>query len=268
MKILYVKYELYRRPECRTETRVIEEDGRRIRTVRALGPAARPHIARMASHHALLAGALAPGGLIALPGLAGVRQDAVSWEDIPGPTLASRIASSVLDRNDGELDALLAGYRQLLTDGFKTVPAFIPPAPENDFFRGLDTSAFSGEQSFAGVTCADATPDKLVFHDHRHWLVAPEWFIGHGYPVAFVLFRGLRRSLVPNPDCAATRITERARAALLRLGIKSDVIEVCSRMDAHLEAWIGAGAELPPNQAATPLHTVEGILRERSGHAR
>ena len=32
MKILYAKYELDRRPECRIETRVIEEGGRRTRT--------------------------------------------------------------------------------------------------------------------------------------------------------------------------------------------------------------------------------------------
>ena len=257
MKILYAKYELDRRPECRIETRVIEEGGRRTRTVRALGAAAEPHIARMAAHHALLEKALAPGGPVALPNLLNVRQDAASWEDIPGPALAGGIAASVLERNAGALDARLAEYRRLLEEGFMTVRGFSPPAPENDFFRGVDISALAGERSFAGVTCADATPDRLVFDGRRHWLVAPEWLIGHGYPVAFVLVRGVRSAVIPNPADAGPGDTERAMSALLRLGIKAGVIEACLRLNEHLESWIRTGADPAPNQAVASLRKGE-----------
>ena len=248
MKILFAKYEFERRPECRIETLIAEADGRRVRTVRALSAAAHPHIARLAAQHALLSEALVPEGPIALPSLISVRKDHVVWEDVPGPTLADRIASNLLDRDADELAARLAAYRQMLIEGFKTAPDFIQSAPETDFFHGLDISALACGPAFTNITCADAIPDKLVFHGGRHWLVAPEWVFGHGYPVAFVLTRGIRCALIANPSEARPADSERIRSALIRLGIKPDEIDTFSRMDAHLDSWIRTGEESAPNQ--------------------
>lgn len=253
MKVIFAKYELDRRLECRIETRIVEADGQRIRMVRALNEAARPHIALMAAHHARLSEALVTDGQIALPRLLRVEKDCLSWEDVQGPTLADSIAPVLLDRDECGLAARLADYHKLLIESFKTVSTFSRPAPENDFFCGLDVSALDCGPVFSAITCADAVPDKLVFHKGRYWLVAPEWLIGHGYPVALVLARGIQRVLSPNQSDMRPYDLERVMAALLCLGITRSVADACLRMNAYIDAWIRTGSESAPNQPVVLL---------------
>jgi GT2 family glycosyltransferase len=194
MKVLYVKNSSERSAEFQLKTIIYEENGQKFVKKQALCSKAVPHLKKMKeSYKDLTACIVSPN--IKLAKIIGESENSLTFEFIEGTSLEKRF-NNAAKLGGGELDKIIAEYKELLETGFKSTLFNSSTMITNEFiktFGNHDYSLLDGELCFDSVSNLDLIFSNIICNGGKIYLIDYEWCSNLSVPIDYVIFRQLHQ---------------------------------------------------------------------------
>ena len=226
-KLLYVKYNSYRRPDYRISTEIVEDGGKLQVVKKPMNKASEANVALIADKYALLKNLYTDIEPISCE----KRGASVVFPFINGTELLSDLDLKHLDEDclyseiDKALDKVFSFKPQ--PNNFAKTDKFI------EMFGDLDPS--DNEKSYP-VTNIDSNFDNFLTDGDKIWCIDYEWIADFPVPIRFIKYRTLLYFYTKNSELLGNSIP--VDRFLEHYGFTSDDIELFGAMDDNFQQFV------------------------------
>jgi O-antigen biosynthesis protein len=191
MKVLYTRYNRHRLPEFQTETCIIEDNGIKKVTKKAVTPKAVGHIKSIADSFTAVKQNIISDE-IRIPKSVSHTDKAIIFDYIEGDSFDYLLFNAFLNKDKDFFLQTLDKYVNLLNTGFQYTKTPIQNPHLKDIF-GVSPESFSinSDCRYTRLSMVDLVFENLIIKDNHYYFIDNEWVFPGSLPVNFSITRSL-----------------------------------------------------------------------------